>query len=1032
MISNNGISIKDKISLFQSLIDKPATDSNVTRNSCAEDNGKMLKVLNVIASDRKNAMRRSTKTDPAMEAELSAMSSRRRTLSIANNPTLKLYFDKILNNFNVLVKEIPVHFLNKQNVDEDNDELLEVLKLWRYFTKDDENIMKMTESGVIDKIVVIMESETIFSIHCQEQAFSLFEKITNNDIVNEYLVKDETFCLFLFRQMTKISKAFEDENEIDQFAKAKNVIFTRMLSQLTKENVFMEQNRKKLNKEKIFDMISNDKCETSVAVHFLIMIKSIMKYNIEHPLQIPKEKEEEEVDEDTVNENECDLLLNVIWKKYESEITVIKVIIDIFAVKIDNEKYIMTLMKSQLIESLCKVLILGNLDKQKKNSDGFLSVISLLNQLCKYEPCVAIIAEISIFPILTALKENIFNTKIVEGSLSLFVSVSSDDKYINKVCINEMKETTIQIINKYLNTCHTQIIVLSLKLILSFIKENKNLFFYSLEGMETLLKAFKFNIKNIDITSLLFDIINIITMNDKEIEVERVKRANTIKIAGIQSTIQRSQTIASSQIQKTSTSEDFSFDFLGLLGIITDIFSVYVSNYTIIAKLYELLINLSKISTENWVRKSTFEVVINNANKLMDSLNSTTTENDIKNIELFINTILILINIDKSIIQTDNFSVLFIINKISNKVTMNKEIIDKFINILFIVCEKADLKILSQFYPELNSFLSFFRNNEDIISDRGLMTFSRFINLLCKEEMANVNEIANSNTKFILKFLNKNIESIDMLLQPILEDIKNIINFYSIKDEKDAEEITSLLISVFVNCLKTCNNEALSSLFQIVITLFNVSSLLKLEFKKNPIDLIAELNSYKKTHQLDQRLEYYIKSYEMSMKFNEAKLRNSIYCSSKEKQNNLNQFSDANELKKIKEYLTQETKVFCYLESGDVQEVYIRMNSKLDTIYAFEKNKKDENIVVDLMKIGVMDSCVRSSSAPAFKKKKSFFQFKRKPKEKNCFSILGVREMNKPQKTFNIECKDENSCIKYVDYLTNIINCYKNKIAVGE
>ena len=250
-----------------------------------------------------------------------------------------------------------------------------------------------------------------------------------------------------------------------------------MLSQLTKENVFMEQNRKKLNKEKIFDMLSNDKCETSVAVHFLIMIKSIMKYNIEHPLQIPKEKEEEEVDEDTVNENECDLLLNVIWKKYESEITVIKVIIDIFAVKIDNEKYIMTLMKSQLIESLCKVLILGNLDKQKKNSDGFLSVISLLNQLCKYEPCVAIIAEISIFPILTALKENIFNTKIVEGSLSLFVSVSSDDKYINKVCINEMKETTIQIINKYLNTCHTQIIVLSLKLILSFIKENKNLFF---------------------------------------------------------------------------------------------------------------------------------------------------------------------------------------------------------------------------------------------------------------------------------------------------------------------------------------------------------------------------------------------------------------------------------------------------------------------------------------------------------------------------------------------------------------------------
>jgi hypothetical protein len=42
------------------------------------------------------------------------------------------------------------------------------------------------------------------------------------------------------------------------------------------------------------------------------------------------------------------------------------------------------------------------------------------------------------------------------------------------------------------------------------------------------------------------------------------------------------------------------------------------------------------------------------------------------------------------------------------------------------------------------------------------------------------------------------------------------------------------------------------------------------------------------------------------------------------------------------------------------------------------------------------------------------------PKPPRCFSILGIKSLA-GQKTFNVECENEEECIKYVDYITILI-----------
>lgn len=84
-----------------------------------------------------------------------------------------------------------------------------------------------------------------------------------------------------------------------------------------------------------------------------------------------------------------------------------------------------------------------------------------------------------------------------------------------------------------------------------------------------------------------------------------------------------------------------------------------------------------------------------------------------------------------------------------------------------------------------------------------------------------------------------------------------------------------------------------------------------------------------------------------------------------------------------------------------------------------------------------MESCVRGCATAAFSKAKGFFTKSNiniiinylnylilEPKGNRCFSVLGNKTFE-GQKTFNVECENEEDSIKYVDYISILIQRYK-------
>jgi len=120
----------------------------------------------------------------------------------------------------------------------------------------------------------------------------------------------------------------------------------------------------------------------------------------------------------------------------------------------------------------------------------------------------------------------------------------------------------------------------------------------------------------------------------------------------------------------------------------------------------------------------------------------------------------------------------------------------------------------------------------------------------------------------------------------------------------------------------------------------------------------------------------------------------------------------------------KKNKSYSYTEKGEVKDRYIFWNNLLDTIYSGKKSNSNFEIT-DSMLIKDMESCVRSATTQAFKSKGIFSKSKinvmfLEPKANKCFSILGIKTFN-GQKTFNVECEKEDECIKYVDYITILI-----------
>jgi len=74
-------------------------------------------------------------------------------------------------------------------------------------------------------------------------------------------------------------------------------------------------------------------------------------------------------------------------------------------------------------------------------------------------------------------------------------------------------------------------------------------------------------------------------------------------------------------------------------------------------------------------------------------------------------------------------------------------------------------------------------------------------------------------------------------------------------------------------------------------------------------------------------------------------------------------------------------------------------------------------------------NCSLFESKRLLYKKYDFFNLTLiEPKGNRCFAVLGIKTFE-GQNTFNVECEDEEDSIKYVDYISILIQRYKS---IGE
>ena len=1037
---------------IDNIIEKPETLSSRNLVKTTEEIERMRKDLIAITNERKNLR---VRTRELTEINSAKHVEKNRSLSIINNPTLKNYFFKVSNIFKSSVKLIPMKYLNKQDISSECKKLSDNLTLWKYFLKDNDNVRKMFNLNILDNLLIIIESDTIFTQECQEKSLFLVERLIENEIAEEYIYTNPNFMNYIIREFQRISKYYEEyENIENTFKQEKMNVLSKIICQLTENETFLKNNLQKITKDKVHLIISNDNCNAIITEYFLKILKNISQYQENHVEENANENQEQDQEQKTEeNEKLCDLLLNQLWNKFPKEMPVLKSIMTLILSKHKDTEFIKLSLDKNILEYLCQVFI-NSEPNGKKNSDGFLQSLELLNLLSTYNEALGIILDIGIFPVLTAASENMFNKEIIELALSFFLKcIKADKQNISKVCISNMPELTLKILSKYLGTCHVNVFNDCLELIKIFINEEKFSNIYLDIGINELIKSFDQFIQNESTTSLILDILNKIIEDD--ISAEIINKQGTVSNLGkrfVSTKITRTKT-KDKVNEKINDNNEVNKDNLcsldKLIVVFGKLFRIHFNNIDILSKSYILIKNITKTTPEMWIHYEMFNIFLTSGEIL--GLNP---DSDIDKIKLFSDKLLEWINKEQKIIKQDLCKIICVINEIINIAKIDQDLLGILMNIIYFTLSNEKLKFQNQddkIYKELCRFFMFFIN--DNCSFRNFIPFSRSLSCLCnnhKNDYSVLSDLSEKTLKFLLTFLqpeeNDQLNQKMMVISDVLKDSYILSKYYNFKSKENANELYNLVLNLFYYCIKNKNDEGLISLFQILIV-FSHNNYIKEIYKNNC--LIGEKSDY---------IEKYLKYTQTTQNIEPDKKKimgelpkiflnsiNSVEDDSQDNGQNNDELDDTNETNRELPqklfyhlsnneitFLTSEHKVYFHTDDGKTKKCYLKFNKYLDKMGLYEKIKNDKEVKKKKMAIyGVetMNSVVKNCDMPAFTNKKFKLFGHHKPNPKNCFSIMGIKQFYQPQQNIHLECVDEETCLMYVDIITKVINNYKMEVA---
>lgn len=953
--------LRNKIEECNMLIENPMPERN--RRTFYDNNAKLLKELSdLVKLDRKKAVRKLTKnthrtrtsnlSGNGEEIEVGLQKSesvvhvenlidcntmKKSSIKINENSTLSYQFDKIINNLGNIIdylseksgkfshlNNISVSgtagqnlgagnacgsgFLNNsssyaQSFEFENEQISDFLKLISIFAREDDNITKICDNEILEKLINILENDLILT-YIKDQTISLLDKLSEHEYFIESFYKSGKSCEFLLRKFSNISVNY-DNSEKSEFQKNYVNIITKILSKLSKDKIFIINNSNFLSFSNIYNILNELDFGKGTVSNILIILTNILlistnsKYHNNNKLNCSsnnntntnsratmnnvfenKEKDAEAKKSNSIhssysafnnsnsklnlsnnnintnnvkdftfmegNSSKLSFLLTKLWKKFPTDIRVLEKIMKIIENLYLEEIIIRDFIDSDLLNSLNDIL-----SDLKIDSDGIGNIFEMIDKLMFHRYFASkIIEQKSLFNIANTVYLNIFNMNIVEKGISILLKGSKTDKnFVGIMGFYGINEFCIKILNKYMTTCHSHIVKNVSELILILISDENNLRHFALgENMDIILKAFKINLKSKEQVLTCLKIVNFITTKDTEYSKHEVTRSEKKE-----NSIKKKRDSFYNRISSNNIKISVSYDFTILIEIINEILGQYDEFYEIIMQLCELINNLFQISNEIWLKKFLMDVIINNEDKYL---------NKQEYIEIFLQTLYLMVKSDQSILEMDSQSILFFISKLMDT-KLNMNLIIWIIKILKQLSKMKSINTESN-KNEYLKILDIIIKMENLHEDELIYYISFIISSLCLNTNFYLDPKAQHYFVFLLNYIAKK-DAFNILQSKILEDMKNISVYFLIDEETSSKAISETLLKLFDLNLESSNKKNLMNIFQITSALSIKSEALKLVFGELKLqNKIKEL--IEKDILQDTMLEYQAKSCLVNLK----------------------------------------------------------------------------------------------------------------------------------------------------------------------
>jgi hypothetical protein len=823
-IPTNQKSIKDLIEKCINLIENPFLDK--VRKSINESNNKMFKELTELSkSERKNAVTRKTYRNTVIEeGGLGIISEdveiddsrRKRMINLKDNPNVVSHFENIVNNIKIIT-ELTENDEDNAPKEQESEQLSDLIKMMCIFAKEVDNIQQICDSGVIDKLLYLMEENNTILSFVKDMGFNLIDKLIEHEAFISYLLKNSRASEFFLKEMTRITKTYLPESS--EYLRNKIFIVTKTICKLSSDKIFLQTNSDYISSNSIFFIISTFDSDKDILTNLLVIFNNLILNT-----------------EARFGGFKISTVLMRLWGKY-NEIRVIEKIMKIIENLYLEETIIKDLIESDFIGSINNVLLNKRID-----SEGILNVLEMIDKLMFHRHFGSkIVDQRTINTLVETINLNIFNTKIVDITISVFTKAAKFDKnFITILGIYGVNSLCLTILSKYMSTCHIGVIRQTLQLIFILISEDNNLKFFSKgENMDTVLKAFKAQLGNKDHVLLCLKLVNLIIIKDIDIKSKGIAESRD-KLA----TISRKNTVT--EIEKTN------YDFTILIEIINDILASYDEFIDIILQLSDLINNVFQMSTEIWLKKFMMDVIINNADKYLNKQDY---------IEIFLKSLYNMVKSDKTIIDMDSSSILYYMSKLVS-VSLSYNMVVIMLKTIKQISRSKSINTTSNL-TEIIGVLKTLELNEKFHDDEMLILFSQILCYLCVNT-SYYKELSSNFVIFFLKYLIKKPAN-SSIHSRLLEDLKNISVYFYISDEEMSKEICDLIYCCYDMNLKERNKKNLMNACQMISSLCIQSELVKISL--NEIGFNENLKETLMQDNLDDTLlEYQIKGCILNLK----------------------------------------------------------------------------------------------------------------------------------------------------------------------